>query len=162
MTTRRGPATFARRWAAYQPHLPSPGDALDLGADHGAFSLSLARAGWRVIAVEAAPLQMDHPAVTVVQSRIHPAGILSLAQAGRFDLALSLSFLHWQPDWGECFAAIRRVARVALIEVPHPDERAGGHYRALYETVTSAGQIIHTEPCWRGRYLRPTVLVRTP
>ena len=161
MTTRRGPATFARRWAAYLPHLPAPGLALDLGADSGAFTRAMAALGWRVVAVEAAPLELDHPAVTVVQSRIHPAGILSLAQAGRFDLALALSFLHWQPDWVECFAAIRRVARIALIEVPHLDER-GGTYRALYDQVTAAGETIHTEPCWRGRYLRPTVLVRTP
>lgn len=122
-------------WQAASALLPlPPGRALEIGAGHGIASCALARAGWRVTALEPDP--SDLVGAGAIRRLAADSGLeVCVVEAfgeqlpfadGEFDLALARQVLHHASDLAQL---CREVARVL---------RPGGTLLAMREHVVSS------------------------
>lgn len=135
---RRGVRDCEGRWRQIEPHLPTCGTLLDVGANFAWFAQRWCEGGAErsAVAIEAdlrsaavaryalaANRQMQ---VVLCTALAEAAALRPLAGRGRFDAALCLSILHWIPDHREFLAALGRIADRIFIEQPDPCEEGAG------------------------------------
>jgi SAM-dependent methyltransferase len=110
----------SEEWAAVRALLPQPaGVALDLGAGHGISSYALARAGWRVTAVEPDPSELVGAAAITALAQAAALPIEVVRSEGErlpfadrsFGLVFARQVLHHARDLGELCREARRVLR---------------------------------------------------
>jgi SAM-dependent methyltransferase len=162
-------------WAAVQALLPQPaGMALDLGAGHGITSYALARAGWRVTAVEPDPSPLVGAAAITALAHAAALPIEVVRSEGErlpfadrtFGLVFARQVLHHARDLGDLCREARRVLRpggtlVAIREhvisraadLPrfleqHPLHRLYGGEHAIVSSSTGRHSPM---PAWRSR-----------
>lgn len=139
------------RYAAIREALGEPGafTVADIGAYSGWFARRIAGdyPDARVTAIDDQPLlaAAAGPQVTVIPRRLDTAGLWALP---RHDVTLALSVLHHIVDFAAALEAVRACRLLALVEVPHPDERwmrrAAGRHRLgeLHDLVAASGTLL--------------------
>lgn len=142
---------------------------LDFGADRGYFSLRLAEDfGARSLAVEA---DAENLTRVVAENGTANVGVLHeritdpdrLRGLGTFDVTLAMSVLHHVEDYAGFLDALQDMARsLAIVEVPHPDERIDRsktpRIPGLHEEACSRGEVIGDAPAVSGATRRRTIL----
>ncbi|MFN0166767.1 MAG: class I SAM-dependent methyltransferase [Bryobacteraceae bacterium] len=108
----------------------APGSALDVACGPGRHALHLARIGWRVTALDAAPSAIEYLESQAARLRVpidarvadletHPA----LIQAGAFDLVAD--FFYLQRDLFPYMTAALTPGGLLVAEIPMVDDRPG-------------------------------------
>lgn len=146
---------------------------VDVGAAEGYFAVRIAEEfGSTVLAIDNNKALLDQlspwrPFLSVWSQRVSPE---ELATLPRFDVALALSVLHHFSRWRDALREIRALARVCLIELPHPSENWMRHAPArkqLLELHNTVAAIPHVRKIGTSKregrngktYDRPMLLV---
>lgn len=127
-----------------------PFTVLDIGANMGYFTFRIAEdfPHSTVLAVDNRPellhhaLINDYSNVAILNRRVDGNELTLLASCEVVDVVLALNVLHHCEDWSRMFAAIRRMAVLALVETPGPDDyraRAIERHGRVRERVAEFG-----------------------
>lgn len=147
---------------------------LDIGAANGYFSFRLAEDfGADVTMIESAPAiatwwkKNNNPRVRLIHRTVSARELLLMAKRTRYDVVLALSVLHHFPDYGRAIRAVFRLADVAFIEPPAPQEAKGGYngHRAAGILRLLQGRphrILARTPNLRGLGARPLMAFGSP
>jgi hypothetical protein len=147
--TVEGERGCAERWAMLSPELPEEGILLDVGSNLGFYGISAVkeRPGLAVVSLEADEAIAGKQAVIAAANDLDRilvlAGSLDAARAESWaatcdlvDCCLLLSIVHWFDDPARVLAALSRLSRRLIIELPDVSDAGacGGDKRALWGT----------------------------
>lgn len=142
-----GERSSAERWDMLVPELPETGVLLDVGSNLGFYGISALRlhSGLALVSMEA------DPEIAIKQAQIAAAnkldrvvvleGSLNAGLAERWaetcdsvDCCLLLSIVHWFDDPARVLAALSRMSRRLIVELPDVDDSGacGGDKRAQW------------------------------
>lgn len=160
--TLQGERGCAERWALIAPELPETGVLLDIGSNLGFYGITAAKShtAVAVVSVEADQAIAAEQArivaangldrIVVLEASINAATAEQWADTcDMVDCCLLLSVVHWFDDPARVLAALGRLSRTLLIELPDAADSGacGGEKRALWgadpggwlESVTGRG-----------------------
>ena len=120
--------------------------------------------------LRAEAVNIDSRAVKLPYHRQMKVTADNVHEIGQYDAILCLSVLHHMEDWREVYEGLKKLCRVLIVEVCHPDEtqstspviqETGHRIEAIYEAVMAdATEVICETPCLDDPQVkRPTVLI---